>query len=208
MLKLYFCLLPTGEIIFPEALLSDYRREKLARQKNPVLRKRSLCSERLLRYALRDQGFTLPGPLAIAAGDYGKPYLIDDSCRFSLSDSGSALLCALSDREIGADIQRLTPVNAALMRRFYTEAEQAYVLSSADRDAAYTEIWTKKESYCKASGKGLLLSLTSFSVTDKPIADRLLFGKRGEYLISVYMAEGELPETLPLEQIESSALLE
>ena len=207
MLKLYFCRLPDEEISLPEDLLSGYRRGKLARLKNPVLRKRALCSELLLRYALRDRGFELSGPLALAVGDYGKPYLTDHSCCFSLSDSGSALLCALSDREIGADLQQLTPVNVPLMRRFYTEDEQKYVLFSADRDAAFTEIWTKKESYCKASGKGLSLPLASFSVMDGRIADRILCGRVGEYTVSAYMAQGELPETLPLEQIESSALL-
>ena len=68
MLRVYFCLAEGDAPAFPDGLLSAYRKEKLALQKNPSVRSRSLFSELLLRYALRDCGFAPEGS-ALAAFD-------------------------------------------------------------------------------------------------------------------------------------------
>ena len=185
MLKAYFCLLGEATPDVPPGLLSAYREEKLAAQKAPHARRQSLYSELLLRYAMKDSGFAPETPLEITEGEYGKPRLRGGEICFNLSHSGDALLCALSDREIGADVQRRTQAKLPLMKRFFAEDERHFVLSADDSDGAFTEIWAKKESWCKLSGKGLALPLPSFSVLDDEIAPLLWHRREGEYHIAV-----------------------
>ena len=71
------------------------------------------------------------------------------------------------------------------MKRFFTEDERTFVLSSKEADEAFTEIWTKKESWCKLSGEGLALPLRSFSVLDDAIAPLLWHRRAGEYHAAV-----------------------
>ena len=185
MLKVYSCLLGEELPEIPSGLLSAYREEKLSAQKALHARRLSLYSELLLRYAMKDSGYAPDTPLKITAGEYGKPRLRGGEIYFNLSHSGDALLCALSDSEIGADAQLLTQAKLPLMKRFFAEDEQSFVLSAADADEAFTEIWTMKESFCKLSGKGLTLPLPSFSVLDDEIAPLLWYRKKGEYHFAV-----------------------
>ena len=196
MLRVYFCLAEGDAPAFPDGLLSAYRKEKLALQKNPSVRSRSLFSELLLRYALRDCGFAPDAPLEITVGEYGKPRLTGGELCFNLSHSADALLCAVSDRRLGADVQRIGAAPDVLMERFFAEEERAYVLSSETADEAFTEIWTKKESWCKLSGKGLALPLPSFSVLDAQIAPLLWHRRAGDYHLCV------CGEAVPAGQIE------
>ena len=195
MLKAYFCRLSAETPTVPEELLSSYRKEKLAAQNAPLLRRQSLFSELLLRYALRDCGYSSELPLEITVGEYGKPRLRDGEYCFSISHSAEMLLCALSDREIGADVQLRSKAKRELMERFFTAEELNYVLASEDADDALTEIWTKKESFCKLSGKGLALPLPSFSVLDAQISPLLEHRKIEGYHAAVCgeaVREGEI----------------
>lgn len=185
MLNLYYCRLPEEEPAVPEGLLSAYREEKLKKQTNARARLQSVNAELLLRRALKDSGFPPNGPLDIGAGEFGKPFLRGGECFFSLSHSACELLCALGSREIGADIQVKTKARPSLMMRCFSEAEQSYVFDAADPDAAFTEIWVKKESLIKRIGRGLAIPLASFCVFDGEIAPLIWHTTEGEYHLAV-----------------------
>lgn len=108
----------------------------------------------------------------------GKPYFADLPLRFSLSHSGGEAIIAVSDREIGADIQKMRPVDLRLAERFFTAREKEYVGEDVSR---FYEVWTKKEAYGKWQGSGLaavlhvdILEKTFYTETD------------GAYAIAVY----------------------
>ena len=206
MLRVYFCCPDRDAPELHEGLLSVYRREKLAALKAPRVRSESVFSELLLRFALLDSGFSANTPLAIEAGEHGKPFLADGKCFFSISHSAGALLCALSDRELGADLQLTTKVKPQLMDRFCADDERDYVLSVKDADEAFTEIWTKKESWCKLSGFGLALPLSSFSVLDEKIASLMRHRRAGEYHVSV-CGEAARAEEIEWIEVRTDALL-
>ena len=105
--------------------LSRYRKEKLARISNPRAYARSLGAELLLAAALQELGGPMP-PLEISRGEGGKPRIAGGP-EFSLSHSGERVLCALSDEAVGADIQQLRPYDPALVRRFFTAEEGAWL---------------------------------------------------------------------------------
>ena len=185
MLKAYYCRVAGDPPTVPEALLSSYRKEKLDVQTAPSARRESVFSELLLCCALCDSGFQIDGPLEISEGEHGKPFLTGREVFFNLSHSSDMLLCALSDCEVGADVQIRSEAKLPLMERFFAEDERAYVLSAQDTDDAFTEIWTEKESWIKRCGLGLALPLRSFSVLDKNIAPLLAHRGEGEYHLSV-----------------------
>ena len=147
--------------------LSQYRREKLARISNPMAYARSLGAERLLMAALQELGGPMP-PLEITCSEAGKPAL-QDGPAFSLSHSGERVLCALSDEAVGADLQQLKPCNPALVRRFFTAEEGAWLEAQQERDLAFTLLWSLKESYVKFLGSGIAEThLDSFTVRIAP----------------------------------------
>ena len=185
MLKLYYCRLSDSAPDVPSELLSAYRREKIEKQTNERVRLRSLISELLLRHAMRDGGFAVDGPLNIVVSEQGKPFLRDGGCFFSLSHSADAALCALGDRNVGADIQIASKANEALIGRFFSEEERAFVRGAEDPDRAFSEVWAKKESFCKMDGRGLALPLGSFSVFDPRIAALLWHTTAGEYHLAL-----------------------
>ena len=206
MFKLYLCYLNGTELEVPEEILSEYRKEKLSRQRAPQIRAQSAAAELLLRFALSDSGFVVGTPLEIGTDEHGKPFLKSGECSFSLSHSSDAVLCVLCDTQIGADIQLASRANPALIRRFFAEDEQRYVFSSADRDTAFTEIWTKKESWCKLSGKGLALPFPSFSVLDETMSRCFRHAWAGKYHFCVAAADG-LPEKIDPIVTDMGALL-
>lgn len=147
--------------------LSVYRREKLARVKNPEAYAQSLGAELLLMAALRELGGPMP-PLEITCGEGGRPALTGDP-EFSLSHSGERVFCALSDQTVGADLQQLRPYDSALARRFFSKAEAAWLEEQRERDLAFCLLWSLKESYVKFLGSGIAEThLDSFTVRVLP----------------------------------------
>ena len=143
--------------------LSQYRREKLARTRNPRTYAQSLGAELLLLAALQELGGPMP-PLEITCGEAGKPALAGGP-EFSLSHSGERVLCALSDEAVGADLQQLCPCNPAMVRRFFSKAEAAWLEEQQERDLAFCLLWSLKESYVKFLGSGIAEThLDSFTV--------------------------------------------
>lgn len=144
--------------------LSRYRREKLARTTAPRAYAEDLGAELLLLAALRDLGLPVKEPLEIICGEGGKPALTGGP-EFSLSHSGGRVLCALSDRPVGADVQQLHPYAPALARRFFTAEEAAWLEVQREEELAFTLLWSLKESYVKLLGTGIAAAhLDSFTV--------------------------------------------
>lgn len=164
MLKLYCADISTAPESAADLPLSQYRLAKLERTTMPEARRRSIAAELLLNYSVQ---MVIPDaaiPLDIACADDGKPYLTGRSLCFNLSHSGEYALCGVSDRDVGADIQENVKCNMALAKRFYTSDEQDALITADDPDYEFTRLWTLKESFIKATGRGIRQSLNSFSV--------------------------------------------
>lgn len=92
--------------------------------------------------------------------EHGKPY-IEHGKHFSVSHSGDIAVLAVSDNDIGVDVELPKEANEKVMRRCFTEEEMAFA-SSSPKDFAL--VWTMKESAVKLLGKGLSFPLKNFSV--------------------------------------------
>lgn len=140
----------------PEGLpLSAYRLRQLSVLRPSLRRRQGIGAELLLIRALRQFRPDWPVPLSISVDENGKPFLPDSGMFFSLSHSGAYAACALSDRPVGLDLERETAPRPPLLRRCFSAAEQEYIRSSSNPSAAFTQLWTGKESLGKATGAGL-----------------------------------------------------
>lgn len=104
-----------------------------------------------------------PLDLKFRYGPNGKPYLQDHPFYFNLSHSGEYVFCAISDREVGVDIQQYRPVDESrLARRFFSVEEQKALtrcLDSEERRKLFYRLWTRKEAYGKLTGEGITASM-------------------------------------------------
>lgn len=92
--------------------------------------------------------------------EQGKIYCDKKNFYFNLSHSGSMVMCAVSEKEIGCDTEEIKLVKEKLAERFFAPGEQKAI--KTDRD--FYRIWTLKESFIKCLGTGLSTPLQSFEI--------------------------------------------
>lgn len=139
---------------------------RFARQEDAI---RSLVAELLVRQAIGLHRQIPNSKINFDSNAFGKPILREDpSFHFNISHSGVWVICAISEADVGIDIEKIVSIDLQIARNYFTEAEQRYIFASEiskdQRLNRFYEIWTLKESYIKAIGKGLSLSLLAFSV--------------------------------------------
>ena len=133
------------------ALLPPERRERLLRLRQPEKRREPLCAYLMLRRALWEQFHWRDLP-EIRTASLGKPFFPDHpEVHFNLSHTAGAVLVALSDRPVGADIERIRPVSQRAMRR----------LADAATERAFFESWVRREALAKRSGAGVATMLSA-----------------------------------------------
>ena len=127
-------------------------------------------ARKLLKAALVERIPHCPDQLRFEYGKYGKPYLKNAALQFSLSYTHRAYIIALSDDEIGADIERLRTAKPHVASRCFTDAENSYLYQNMELfDQRFYELWTQKEAYLKYTGEGFYRSPKSVDVLSCPI---------------------------------------
>lgn len=98
--------------------------------------------------------------LIIKTGPNGKPFVENHfQLCFNISHSGSIAVIAITDRDVGIDVEHLERQvdTAAVLRRFFSPAEQASYAQYQQTDPRCTFFrgWTRKEAVLKATGEGI-----------------------------------------------------
>ena len=155
-------------------LLSDGERTRAARFLSSSHSERYTVAHGRLRQLLAPLVGLAPEAIQFAVGPHGKPGLAGAAAvaglRFNLSHSAGVGLVGWSwHMEIGVDVEVWHAMRdeAALVRRYFSTAEVAAweALVPERRHAAFFDLWTRKEAYVKALGRGLSLPLDSFDVS-------------------------------------------
>lgn len=147
-------------------------------------------------------------------GINGKPYIENQAdFHFNLSHSGDWVACAESYRPVGIDVQRIKDIDFAIAERFFTKEEAKDIFSKEgdkEKKEYFFNLWTLKESYIKADGRGLSLPLDSFSF--KIEKNKVFFATQNElkdcffkiydldkgYKVSVCSLECDFPENITI----------
>jgi len=124
-----------------------------------------------------------PGELAFDTNEYGKPSIRGHKLEFNLSHSGDFVLIAVTrERKVGVDVEliRSDLELERMAKRFFSPNEVGELMSlpPEQRKVGFFNCWARKESYIKAQGLGLSISLGSFDVSLKPNEPAILHATR------------------------------
>lgn len=110
-------------------------------------------------------------PVKYHRNEHGKPYLTDTPELYvNWSHSGAYVICAVADREVGIDLQKMErePKENLIRKALTPEERNAYeILAPESRKKRFYEYWAVKESFLKALGTGFYTSLQMFQVDMK-----------------------------------------
>ena len=114
----------------------------------------------------------------IVYNSYGKPYLKNNELYFNISHSGCYTVLAISNQEIGVDIEKVT-MKKKVIDKVCNEKEKKLIKSEED----FTIMWVKKESYVKYLGIGLAYGLKN---VDTIKLKNYVIKKYNDYYIAIY----------------------
>lgn len=111
---------------------------------------------RVLLTRLAEQVWGLSSLPEIAVLPGGKPWFPScPDCRFNLSHSGDLGLCAVSERPVGADVERIFPRRETLPRYVLDDREFSWFRARGCTWGDFYTLWTMKEARVKCTGEGL-----------------------------------------------------
>lgn len=169
-----------GELDTERRLLRSYR-QYMSCQENSVAdrfvrrsdKNRYIFAHGMLRNVLGSYVGCHPKQLELHANSFGKPYIAypesGKKIHFNLSHSLNIILLAVSNGSpVGIDVEFMRDMKDAkqIAIRNFSKTETDYLcsLSKDDFKINFFKYWTLKESFIKATGKGLSFPLGAFSV--------------------------------------------
>lgn len=123
--------------------------------------------EEILR---QDYGITEP---VVERDEWGKPFLKNNPFFFNVSHAGEYVVIAVSERPVGVDIEGRRKIKDGMYRKVVRQEEEKLI--GQDREWDFLRLWTLKESFVKAEGKGLRIPMKDY-----------FFGKEEEKLFVTY----------------------
>lgn len=79
---------------------------------------------------------------------------------FNISHSGEYAVAAVSEYEIGIDIEKIRPYRNGVAKRCFSEKEKELLQNRNEKEKIFFYIWTLKEAYLKATGEGITRDLS------------------------------------------------
>lgn len=127
------------------SLLPKYRQEKTERLVHESDKLRCACAGFLIKKYVGDN---------IKLNEYGKPFS-ESGKRFNLSHSGDYVIIALSDYDVGCDVEVTRDADyTRLGKIIFHENEQKTLLETDDKKDYFFRLWTAKEAFIKCIGEG------------------------------------------------------
>lgn len=120
---------------------------------------------------------------------------------YNLSHSGDYVLCSVEDSgrkdiKLGCDIEEIKKLHLKLIERYFLENEKKYILEQTteeEKKAAFYRYWVLKESFMKATRRGMGLGLDTFEIQIPQSGEPRLIGMpksvEGAYYFKEYSLE-------------------
>lgn len=141
--------------------LSVDRQQRIHNLKQEKSRKQSMGVGLLLQkvlalYHMQDS--------QVYVGEHGKPMI--DGLEFSLAHSGNLVICAVSYKPVGCDVEAIREAPKGVAERYFSDGEKTYLsrFFGEEYNHAFFRIWTMKESYVKMTGEGLGVPFEAYEV--------------------------------------------
>jgi 4'-phosphopantetheinyl transferase len=172
MIKVFVLLLEEDQYV-PEFLdvllqyLPEAGKVRVQDRLNLTSKLQTVAGELLARYSVGQYLGTPFQEINLVFGEKGKPHISNlKNVHFNISHSGHYVVCAVANQEIGIDVERIRKVNIRIAERFFSETEirDLVKLGETERMQYFITLWTIKESYLKAIGRGLTQHLNSFTI--------------------------------------------
>ena len=149
------------------ACVGEEKRARIQRFYRIEDQQRALIGDILIRYLLCNKLLLDNKQLIFDKTEFGKPFLVNDNkIHYNISHSGEWVLGAVHYLPVGVDVEKIKPLDYQIATRFFSKSEYLNLINKEGRNKLeyFYEIWTLKESYIKAVGKGLSIPLESFSI--------------------------------------------
>lgn len=143
--------------------ITEERKNKTNRYKVQSGKVTSVTSEILLKHAI----FSVLGKEIKLEYKYlnnGKPYLKNDDIYFNISHSFDYVIVAISNDDIGCDIEFNDEIDLNVAKKFFSIVEYNDILNNIKKRNLFYRYWTLKESFVKATGIGFKLPFNSFTI--------------------------------------------
>lgn len=136
-------------------LLSEQRREQVARYKLEGPRRQAVAAYLLLRKALREMYGIYDAPVFEYDAN-GKPSILGHpEIFFNLSHCRKAVACVVADSPVGIDVEETCRFSDIIARYTLDDEEYESVVKADNPSQAFIRLWTMKEALLKYTGEGL-----------------------------------------------------
>ncbi len=130
--------------------LSASRKAHIDKMKKEDAKKSSLLATHIMNCLLEKSGTK---NAILETDEKGRPYLKGSDMFISISHSCDMVACAIDNKPIGIDIEKIKPVTEKFIKFVCTESEQEYILdenlTDSEKSQRFFEIWTAKEAVFK-----------------------------------------------------------
>jgi 4'-phosphopantetheinyl transferase len=170
----------TGELL---KYLPTEGRLRVKDRQNNASKLQTVSGELLARYAIGEHLNNPAQEIKLVFGENGKPHIANlNNVHFNISHSGRYIVCAVGPHELGIDVERIRKVNLRIAERYFSASEVSDLLNKPfeEQSSYFITLWTIKESFLKAIGRGLTQHLNSFSIHNDGSCYRLTGNQQAE----------------------------
>lgn len=163
MIRLAYCNVENLDLKKAYSLVSKNRQEKIDFFRFEKDKKLSAGAYLLLMKLLSEENIDNP---IFRTGKYGKAYISNHkNIYFNLSHCDKMVLCSISDREVGVDVEFNDPeIDLDIAKNYFYNSEFESIMNSQNPSDKFFSYWVLKESYMKYTGLGFNLDLDSFEI--------------------------------------------
>jgi 4'-phosphopantetheinyl transferase len=169
-----------------------------------------IVSHAVLRLYLSGYLNSDPGDIIYNYSKHRKPGIENDPVYFNLAHTQEAFAIAVSEHcYVGLDLEKITKMAdmASIVKNYFSKAEQEFIFRSSDEmEERFFLLWTRKESFLKALGTGIIDDLENIEVCgqfnniSKTLFEGLIPGdyKNEHYICSAKYNYNYISVTAPL----------
>ena len=163
MIKLAYCNVENLDLKKAYETVSKNRQKKIDFYRFDKDKKLSAGAYLLLKKLLDEENITNP---VFETEKYGKTYISNyKNIYFNLSHSGKMVLCAISDMDVGVDVEYIdSEIDLNISKHYFYSGEYENIMNAENPADEFFKYWILKESYMKYTGLGMNLELDSFEI--------------------------------------------